>query len=148
MGWLQAVGGRPRTRTRGAGRVPRDQAHLAEHPSAAAALVPAVTGSDLTMRRLLSTARYEVIPTATIEERVRGAVPTTVPITVTASPAKGLEPTLQLTERLTSAGYRVVPHLSARLIAGPSHLKDIVDRLLTVGVHDVFVPAGDADPPA
>ena len=100
------------------------------------------------MRRLLSTVRYEVIPTATIEDRVRAAVPTSVTITVTASPTKGLEPTLQLTERLTGAGYRVVPHVSARLVAGPSHLKDIVDRLLTVGVHDVFVPAGDADPPA
>jgi methylenetetrahydrofolate reductase (NADPH) len=106
-----------------------------------------MTGVGLTMRRLLSTVRYEVIPTATIEERVRSAVPRSVVITVTASPAKGLEPTLQLTERLTGAGYRVVPHVSARLIAGPSHLTDIVDRLLSVGVDDVFVPAGDADPP-
>jgi methylenetetrahydrofolate reductase (NADPH) len=106
-----------------------------------------MTGVGPTMRRLLSTVRYEVIPTATIEERVRDAVPTSVTITVTASPTKGLEPTLQLTEGLTGAGYRVVPHLSARLIAGPSHLKDIVDRLVTVGADDVFVPAGDADPP-
>src|SRR5262245_39133174 len=99
-----------------------------------------MTGVGLTMRRLLSTVRYEVIPTATIEERVRDAVPTSVTITVTASPAKGLEPTLQLTERLMGAGYRVVPHVSARLITGPSHFKEIVDRLLSVGVDDVFVP--------
>jgi len=106
-----------------------------------------MTEVDLTIRRLLSTVRYEVIPTATIEERIRVAVPNSVTITVTASPTKGLEPTLRLTERLTGAGYQVVPHVSARLIAGPSHLREIVDRMSAVGVHDVFVPAGDADPP-
>jgi len=99
------------------------------------------------LHRLLSTVRYEVIPTGSIEERVRAAVPTSVTVTVTASPAKGLEPTLDLTERLAGAGYRSVPHISARLVADQAHLKDIVDRLVTAGVEDVFVPAGDADPP-
>ena len=67
---------------------------------------------------------------------------------ITASPAKGLEPTLALTERLTGHGYRAVPHLSARLVRDPAHLADIVARLTAAGVDDVFVPAGDADPPA
>jgi methylenetetrahydrofolate reductase (NADPH) len=92
--------------------------------------------------------RYEVIPTKTIEDTIAAVVPTDVTITVTASPAKGLDPTLDLTERLTKRGYRVVPHLSARLVVDRTHLGEIVDRLLTAGVADVFVPAGDADPPA
>lgn len=92
--------------------------------------------------------RYEVIPTSTIEDNVAAAVSTEVTITVTASPAKGLDPTLDLTERLTKRGYRVVPHLSARLVVDRAHLEEIVDRLVTAGVDDVFVPAGDADPPA
>ena len=100
-----------------------------------------------TLTRLLSTVRYEVIPTATVEGRVREAVPTDVTVTVTASPAKGLEPTLDLTERLAAGGYRVVPHLAARLVAGETHLVQIVERLVRAGVEDVFVPAGDADPP-
>jgi methylenetetrahydrofolate reductase (NADPH) len=100
-----------------------------------------------TMRRLLSTVRYEVIPTPSIEERVRAAVPTGVTVTVTASPTKGLEPTLDLAERLASAGYRSVPHIAARLVADRAHLKDIVDRLVSAGVEDVFVPAGDAEDP-
>ncbi len=78
---------------------------------------------------------------------MRAAVPTSVTVTVTASPTKGLAATLDLTERLAGAGYRIVPHISARLVSGQSQLKDIVDRLLTIGVDDVFVPAGDADPP-
>ena len=94
------------------------------------------------------TVRYEVIPTRTIEDAIATSVPTSVPITVTASPVKGLDPTIDLTERLTKRGYRVVPHLSARLIADRAHLAELVDRLVTVGVDDVFVPAGDADPPA
>jgi methylenetetrahydrofolate reductase (NADPH) len=67
---------------------------------------------------------------------------------VTASPAKGLDATLDLTERLAALGYRVVPHLSARLVTDDAHLADLVARCLACGVEDVFVPAGDADPPA
>jgi methylenetetrahydrofolate reductase (NADPH) len=76
------------------------------------------------------------------------SVPRDVVITVTASPTKGLEPTLGLTERLTAGGFRVVPHLSARLVRDAAHLDEIVARLTAIGVDDVFVPAGDADPPA
>ena len=97
---------------------------------------------------LLHQARYEVLPTRSAEEAVLESVPRDVVITVTASPTKGLEPTLGLTERLTAGGFRVVPHLSARLVRDAAHLDEIVGRLTAIGVDDVFVPAGDADPPA
>jgi methylenetetrahydrofolate reductase (NADPH) len=98
--------------------------------------------------RLLTAPRYEVIPVASVEQEVLEWVPHELTVTVTASPAKGLEPTLQLTERLSAHGYRAVPHLSARLVRDQAHLADIVTRLRACGVDDVFVPAGDADPPA
>ena len=97
---------------------------------------------------LLRAARYEVLPTAGTEEAVLAWVPRDVTVTVTASPVKGLDPTLELTERLSSQGYRVVPHLSARLVGDGAHLAEIVARLTAAGTDDVFVPAGDADPPA
>jgi methylenetetrahydrofolate reductase (NADPH) len=97
---------------------------------------------------MLRAPRYEVLPTPSAEQAVLEWVPTDLTITITASPAKGLEPTLALTERLAGHGYRAVPHLSARLVRDPAHLADIVARLTAVGVDDVFVPAGDADPPA
>jgi methylenetetrahydrofolate reductase (NADPH) len=97
---------------------------------------------------LLRAPRYEVLPTPSAEQAVLEWVPRELTITITASPAKGLEPTLALTERLTRHGYRAVPHLSARLVRDPAHLADIVARLTGAGVDDVFVPAGDADPPA
>jgi len=96
----------------------------------------------------LRNARLEVFPASGVEDAVAEWVPLDVTVTVTASPAKGLDATLGLTERLAGRGYRVVPHISARLVADGAHLADIVARLTACGVDDVFVPAGDADPPA
>ena len=97
---------------------------------------------------LLAQPRYEVFPSGSVEQAVADWVPPGMTVTVTASPARGLDATLDLTERLAARGYRVVPHLSARLVADDAHLDRIVARLLACGVDDVFVPAGDADPPA
>ena len=92
--------------------------------------------------------RYEVIPLPGVAERILKHIPKEVELTVTASPTKGLGPTVDLTERLTVEGYRTVPHLSARLISDDSHLKDISCRLHEAGVKDVFAIAGDAPEPA
>ena len=107
-----------------------------------------VRGGLMSAAALLAQPRYEVFPTGSVEQAVADWVPPGMTVTVTASPAKGLDATLDLTERLAARGYRVVPHLSARLVTGDAHLDAIVARLLACGVDDVFVPAGDADPPA
>ncbi|MEY9989126.1 methylenetetrahydrofolate reductase (NADPH) [Streptomyces sp. V4I8] len=100
------------------------------------------------LRALLDSVRYEVLPAKATEAKVLAHVPRDVVVTVTASPVKGLEPTLGLAARLAAHGYRVVPHVPARLLRDDVHLKETVDRLREAGVDDVFVPAGDADPPA
>ncbi|MEU6258004.1 5,10-methylenetetrahydrofolate reductase [Streptomyces sp. NPDC047043] len=100
------------------------------------------------LRALLNSVRYEVLPARATEEKVLAHVPRDVVVTITASPVKGLEPTLALTERLAAQGYRVVPHVPARLLRDDAHLKEVAGRLREAGVDDVFVPAGDADPPA
>jgi len=99
-------------------------------------------------RALLNSVRYEVLPAKATEDKVLAHVPRDVVITVTASPVKGLEPTLDLATRLAAHGYRVVPHVPARLLRDDAHLKEVTGRLREAGVDDVFVPAGDADPPA
>ena len=96
---------------------------------------------------LLEHPRYEVFPAGNIEEAVAEWIPTGMTVTVTASPSKGLDATLGLAERLAGRGYHVVPHLSARLVRDDAHLAGIVARLTACGIDDVFVPAGDADPP-
>lgn len=105
------------------------------------------SSSDI-VRAVLASARYEVLPTAKIEAALVDNVPRDVALTVTASPAKGIGSTLDMTEALIGHGYRVVPHLAARMISGQAELAEIVDRLKALGVTDVFCPAGDADPPA
>jgi methylenetetrahydrofolate reductase (NADPH) len=97
---------------------------------------------------LLKSPRYEVLPTKGTEEAVAEWVPAGMTVTVTASPVKGLDATIDLTERLAGRGYRVVPHLAARSVADDAHLDRIVARLTACGVDDVFVPGGDAPHPA
>jgi methylenetetrahydrofolate reductase (NADPH) len=96
---------------------------------------------------LLRRPRFEIIPLDGIEEQVLTHLTTEVKVTVTASPRKGLDATLDLSERLARAGYPVVPHLSARLVRDRSELEEIVERLLAAGIRELFVPAGDAAEP-
>jgi methylenetetrahydrofolate reductase (NADPH) len=100
------------------------------------------------VRQALKAARYEILPTAKVEAAVVENVPRDVVLTVTASPAKGITTTLDVTERLLGQGYAVVPHLAARMISGKTELSEIVHRLQEMGVTNVFCPAGDQDPPA
>lgn len=97
---------------------------------------------------LLRSPRYEVFPAKGSERAVADWVPAGMTVTVTASPARGLDPTIDLTERLAARGYRAVPHLAARSVTGQAHLDTIVARLTAAGVDDVFVPGGDAPHPA
>lgn len=96
---------------------------------------------------LVRRVRYEVIPSPSIEENVLAHVPLDIPVAVTASPTKGIEATLELSERLAAAGYRVVPHLSARLLRDAGHVREVAARMQAAGIEDVFVPAGDAEVP-
>jgi methylenetetrahydrofolate reductase (NADPH) len=96
---------------------------------------------------LLLRPRYEVLPLEGVEAAVVEHLPTDVKLTVTASPARGLDATLDLTERLAAHGYAVVPHLSARLVRDEAHLGEVLVRLRAAGVRETFVPAGDATEP-
>ena len=95
---------------------------------------------------LLRDPRYEVIPVQGIEHKV-ALLPFGSAVTVTASPALGVDRTLDVSTALAARGYTVVPHLAARMISGRSHLERIVERLERSRVREVFVVGGDADPP-
>jgi methylenetetrahydrofolate reductase (NADPH) len=94
---------------------------------------------------LVENARYEVLPTASTEDKVREHLPVDRIVTVTASPGKGLDATFGLAERLTVAGYGAVPHVAARMVSGRSELSEICARLTTAGITSIFVPGGDAE---
>jgi methylenetetrahydrofolate reductase (NADPH) len=75
-------------------------------------------------------------------------VPRQLTVTVTSSPAKGIEATLRLCERLAAHGYHVVPHLAARLVADRVQLSELLARLDENDVREAFVVAGDIGRPA
>jgi methylenetetrahydrofolate reductase (NADPH) len=89
-----------------------------------------------------------VFPVDGIADEVVAHVPTEIEVAVTSSPTRGIETTLRLCEELASSGFRVAPHLAARLVRDEEHLRDILERLHAMGVRDVFAIAGDADTPA
>ena len=96
---------------------------------------------------LLRRSRFELLPLDGIEEQVTEHLSTDTKVTVTASPRKGLDATLELSERLAAAGYAVVPHLSARLVRDRAHLEEVLARLVEARITELFVPAGDATDP-
>lgn len=86
---------------------------------------------------------YEVIPFKKTEQAVLDNVPKNVRLTVTASPAKGQDATIDLTVALVGHGYTAAPHLSAQQVRDRAHLADIVARCREAGITDVFVVGGD-----
>lgn len=93
-------------------------------------------------------AQFEVLPLRGITDRVGAHLPPGVRVTVTASPAHGLEATLAVACELASRGFTAVPHLPARQIRDRQEAREILARLESAGIHEVFVIAGDAPRPA
>ena len=111
------------------------------------AISGAVRVQSSAVTRLLEAPRYEVIPVNGIEEKV-AALPWGATVTVTASPRHGIERTIDVSARLAGRGYRVVPHLAARMIVDRPQLERILAHLEGAGIHEAFVVGGDASPPA
>jgi methylenetetrahydrofolate reductase (NADPH) len=101
-----------------------------------------------TLAEWLRAPRYEVLPLPGADQLVAEIVPKEVKVTVTASPRRGLDPTLDLAERLAGLGFRTVPHLAARLLSGGTHLEEVLERLRHAGIEEVFAIAGDTKEPA
>lgn len=91
--------------------------------------------------------RFELLPIAGLQDAVR-FLPEGAQVTVTCSPRHGLERTLEVSEWLAGAGFRVVPHLAARLVHDHAHLERLLQRLATLRINEVFVVGGDEERPA
>jgi methylenetetrahydrofolate reductase (NADPH) len=110
--------------------------------------IPPVLGSRRSAVELaLRHSSYEVLPLRSAEETIVSAVPLTVPLSITMTAGKGVQPTVELAERLAAHGFTVTPHLAARMFRDREHLADTVDRLRGAGVCSAFVVAGDGDDP-
>ncbi|MDQ6877317.1 MAG: methylenetetrahydrofolate reductase [Candidatus Dormibacteraeota bacterium] len=100
------------------------------------------------MAGLLARPRFEVLPQRGAEAMVAEHVGREVKITVTAAPSRGLEPTLDLAERLRARGFEAVPHLAARMLRDQARLGDVLARVKAAGLREIFVVGGDSGHPA
>lgn len=96
----------------------------------------------------LMNGRFEVLPLRGVVEKVAESLPVGSTVTVTSSPNKGTEATLDTAAQLAGLGMHVVPHLAARLIRDRAHLASLLDRMAGLGLPEAFVVAGDAVDPA
>jgi methylenetetrahydrofolate reductase (NADPH) len=92
-------------------------------------------------------AYIEIFPTDSIEERL-DVLESGSYVAVTCSPAKTVEDTLDLSERLANRGFKVVPHIAAKMVRDKAHLGEIIARLNDTPIVSIFVPGGDATKPA
>jgi methylenetetrahydrofolate reductase (NADPH) len=100
----------------------------------------------MTDPEILSRPRFEILPTKGAEEQA-DHLPIDAKVAVTCSPTKGIESTLQFSERLLQRGFRVVPHIAARLVAGREHLEEIVGWLDEHELREIHVIGGDVREP-
>jgi methylenetetrahydrofolate reductase (NADPH) len=98
------------------------------------------------MARVLQAPTFELIPLKNSLDQA-AHLPAGATVSVTASPAKGIEATIALCEQLQAHGFRAVPHVSARMIRDRAHLVDLIAWLEGAGVDRAFIVGGDAKEP-
>jgi methylenetetrahydrofolate reductase (NADPH) len=98
------------------------------------------------LARVLEDPTFELIPLRNVRGQA-AALPRGATVSVTASPGKGIEATVELAIELEATGMRAIPHLSARMIRDRAHLTALLDRLEGAGIDRAFVVGGDADEP-
>lgn len=98
------------------------------------------------LARVLEAPTFELIPIKNALDQA-ALLPPGSTVSVTASPAKGIEATVHLCAELQLAGLVTVPHLSARMIRDRSHLREVVAALDSASVRRIFVVGGDAKEP-
>lgn len=89
--------------------------------------------------------KFELIPLKQVQEQSADLPPAST-VTVTASPNKGMEATLDLAEWLAQKGHDVIPHFSARLMRDRTQMKELIARAKAAGMRKLFVVGGDGEP--
>ncbi len=90
---------------------------------------------------------YEIVPLRSAADAI-AALPAAATVSVTCSPVKGIDATLELSAQVLAAGHTPVPHLAARMVEGPAQVTRIAAWLRAEGVHRIFLVGGDAEHPA
>ena len=105
-------------------------------PADRAGLAPLVAGMT-----------YEIVPLRSAADAI-AALPAGATVSVTCSPVKGIDATLELSAQVLAASHAPVPHLAARMVEGPAQVARIAAWLRAEGVQRIFLVGGDAEHPA
>jgi methylenetetrahydrofolate reductase (NADPH) len=97
-----------------------------------------------TQLKLLDDMTYELIPLKNVHEQGE-FLPQSSTISITCSPAKDIEATLELCENFLTKGHTTIPHFAARMVESEEHVTRIVKRIEALGIETVFIIGGDAD---
>jgi len=97
-----------------------------------------------TQLRLLDEMTYELIPLKNVHDQGE-FLPKSSTISITCSPAKDIEATLELCEKFLAKGHTTIPHFAARMVESEEHVTRIVKRVEALGIETVFIIGGDAD---
>ena len=108
--------------------------------------MPAPTVDRAALERVLADPTFELIPLKNVREQA-ALLPRGATVSVTASPGKGIEATVELAIELEATGLRAIPHVSARMVRDRAHLAELLTRLQDAGIDRAFVVGGDADEP-
>jgi len=95
-------------------------------------------------KRLLEGMTYELIPLKNLADQSM-FLPVGATVSVTCSPAKTIDATLDLCAHYGDQGFTVIPHLAARMAEDEDHVARIVRRVNEQGIRKVFCIGGDAE---
>ncbi len=101
------------------------------------------TGMMEAVRRVLLRPEFELVPLSSAIDQIN-FLPEGATVTITASPAKGIDSTLRYATVLAQRGFEVVPHIAARSIDDQAHLADVLDTIAKAHIRRIFVIGGDA----
>jgi methylenetetrahydrofolate reductase (NADPH) len=102
--------------------------------------------SAAALRTALADPIFELLPLKNLPEQIPH-LPAGARVSVTASPNKGIDATLDWAAQLQTDGFRAIPHLSARMIPSREKLEELLGRAREAGLTHAFVVGGDADEP-
>ncbi len=98
------------------------------------------------VRRLFLKPRFELLPFRSAIHQSE-FLPEAAIVTITASPAKAIEPTLEYATKLAQRGFDVIPHIAARSVEDQAHLGRTLDTISQAGIGRIFVVGGDSTDP-
>ena len=87
---------------------------------------------DGACRTALADPIFELLPLKNLPDQIP-YLPAGARVSVTASPAKGIDATVDWAGRLQADGFRAIPHLSARMIADRATLAGLLTALARPG---------------